>query len=203
MKTKIERHKGLNMYLRKHENYDEYVLHQIKKTANPKLRESLQGRWDGRKIHFLREFAKIHGMVPKGAKAVCLGARLGEEVEALNELDYDAIGIDLVPCEPLVIKGDFHDMPFDDLSFDLVYSNSVDHIYKLDKFVSEIKRVLRTPGFVYFRLASPEDYGNYESIRFEYIDQIIQFFPRFQVLLNESNKREGRFERVNLLMKRS
>ena len=191
------------MYLRKHKNYDEYVSHQIKKTANPELRESLQSRWNNRKVHFCREFVKIQGMVPKGAKAICLGARLGEEVEVLNELGYDAIGIDLVQCEPLVIKGDFHDIPFEDSSFDLVYSNSVDHIYKLDKFISEIKRVLRTPGFVYFRLASPEDYGKYESIKFEYIDQIIQFFPEFQVLLNESNKREGRFERVNLLMKHS
>jgi len=191
------------MYLRKHKNYDEYVSHQIKKTANPELRESLQNRRKNLVLKFRREFLKIKDLIPPNTKALCLGARLGEEVEALNELGYDATGIDLIPCEPLVVKGDFHDMPFEDSSFDLVYSNSVDHVYKLDKFISETNRVLRTPGFVYFRLASPEDYGNYESIRFEYIDQIIQFFPRFQVLLNESNKRDGRYERVNLLMKRS
>ena len=61
-------------------------------------------------------------------------------------LGKDAIGIDLVPCEPLVIEGDFHDLSFSDGSFDFVFSNVFDHALYPDKFLKEISRVLSNRG---------------------------------------------------------
>ena len=59
---------------------------------------------------------------------LCLGARTGQEVVALKELGVEnSIGIDIVPHEPNVIKGDIHDLDFKDETFDFVYTNIIDH----------------------------------------------------------------------------
>lgn len=59
-----------------------------------------------------------------------------------------AIGIDLVPHPPLVIKGDMHNLKFEDNEFDLIYTNVVDHIYYIEKCFSEKRRVLREGGIL-------------------------------------------------------
>ena len=187
------------MERRKYKNYAGYTAHQIKKTADPKLKKRLDNRRAPRINDFVAEFTRIKDLIPKDTKALCLGARYGEEVEALQNLGYDAIGIDLVPHEPLVIKGDFHNIPFDDSSFDLVYSNSTDHIYDLDKFAAETKRVLKENGFVYVRLAPPDSYGSFESIKIS-IPEFIQRFPEFAILYKWTNKKEGLSLRTGLLL---
>ena len=77
-------------------------------------------------------------------KCLCFGARTGQEVVALNEIGMEAKGIDIVPQEPYVIKGDIHDAPFVDDTFDFVFTNIVDHSIYPQKFMSEIERVLKS-----------------------------------------------------------
>ena len=88
-------------------------------------------------------------VVRKGARTVlCLGVRLGTEVRALHSLGYFAIGIDLNPGEenPYVLPGDFHSVVFPDGSVDAVYTNTLDHVFDLDKMIGEIRRLLRPDG---------------------------------------------------------
>jgi len=58
----------------------------------------------------------------------------------------------LIPRLPFVIKGDWHNLYFKDESYDLVYSNALDHVLYFDKFLSEIERVLKPNGIVFFQL---------------------------------------------------
>jgi SAM-dependent methyltransferase len=89
-------------------------------------------------------------------KLLCLGARTGCEVKAAKERGFDAIGIDLYPVgdSGLVIKGDWHSLPFRDVSFDNVYTNSMDHCYDFEKSLMEAKRVLRPEGIYIFETDS-------------------------------------------------
>lgn len=152
------------MQRREYPDYDTYLAHQARKTANPAVIEKLRAKREDRLRHFRGELSILKQYVPAGERAICLGARLGEEVEVLREFGYDAIGIDLVPYPPLVVEGDFHSVPFGDGEFGLVYCNSVDHVYDLTRFAGEVSRVLRPGGFAYFVLRV-NHFGTYESLK--------------------------------------
>lgn len=85
--------------------------------------------------------------VERGARVLCLGARLGGEVAAFRDLGCFAIGVDLNPGidNPWVLYGDFHKLEYPDQCLDIVYSNSLDHCLEPAKVLSEVKRLLR-PG---------------------------------------------------------
>jgi len=70
-------------------------------------------------------------------------------VVALKELGYEnSIGINLVPCEPDVIFGDMHDLPFESASYSAVFTNSFDHSLNPLKFLGEVHRVLKPERIV-------------------------------------------------------
>jgi ubiquinone/menaquinone biosynthesis C-methylase UbiE len=85
-------------------------------------------------------------------KCLCLGARTGQEVVALQQLKMDPIGIDIVPNEPYVIYGDIHDLKYENETFDFSYTNVFDHSIYPSKFISEIERVLKISGHVLIQL---------------------------------------------------
>jgi ubiquinone/menaquinone biosynthesis C-methylase UbiE len=78
---------------------------------------------------------------------------VGEEVSVLKELGIDAIGIDLVDNPPLVIKGDCHNLAFEDKSYDFIFSNIFDHVLYPEKFISEIERVIKPGGHCLLHLS--------------------------------------------------
>ncbi|KFK44505.1 hypothetical protein AALP_AA1G265600 [Arabis alpina] len=126
-------------------SYDYYIQRQLNKTLNPRLRTIWMTRdWD-RKIRVFSKFfqdLKRQNLLSNSSKCLCVGARVGQEVEALKRVGVnDSVGIDLVPYPPLVVKGDFHHQPFDDETFDFEFSNVFDHALYPDKFVGEIERV--------------------------------------------------------------
>jgi SAM-dependent methyltransferase len=132
---------------REYESYDDYVRHQKEKTTDPVRREKWLGAEWQLKLDGFREIFEAHRS-RLGTTALCLGARTGQEVRALLDLGVEAIGIDLVPCEPLVRAGDIHALDFEDGSFDFVFSNVFDHALHADRFVAEIERVCRPSGHI-------------------------------------------------------
>ncbi|CAH2041072.1 unnamed protein product, partial [Thlaspi arvense] len=68
----------------------------------------------GRKIRVFADFFAVleqRGLLFNESKALCIGARVGQEVEALRRVGVsDSVGIDLVPYPPLVLQGDFSPM---------------------------------------------------------------------------------------------
>jgi len=53
-----------------------------------------------------------------------------------------------VAFPPLVVEGDMHSLRFADGSFDIVYTNVIDHAYDLPKALAEMARVLRPGGLL-------------------------------------------------------
>ena len=136
----------MSMSHRKYKNYDKYLKHQSKKFDigfSKKIKKFMPECFP----NSIRSFEKrVNGFKSyiKQSKILCLGARTGAEVVAFKNLGFiDAIGIDVNPGKnnKYVIKGDFHNMDFEDNTFDTVYSNCIDHAWNLRKLSKEIYRV--------------------------------------------------------------
>lgn len=91
-----------------------------------------------------------------GSKVLDIGAGSG----ALINLIPNAIGLDLVPKHPKIIKGDISNIPFNDKSFDTIFTTEVlEHLDNetLDKGLNEIYRVLQREGHFIITVPYKED----------------------------------------------
>jgi SAM-dependent methyltransferase len=130
-------------------SYGEYLALQRKKTEDLERRTLWLGsEYELKIMHFRKYFeAILPKLINFDQSVLCVAARTGQEVAAIKELGYlNSIGIDLVPCEPYVIFGDMHDLPFSSASYALVFSNSFDHSLDPLKFLEEVHRVLKPEG---------------------------------------------------------
>jgi len=134
------------MHREDYESYAEYLKHQRAGRLDPKKLEWVQERRRERVDAFAAMFRSL-GMSADSA-CLCIGARFGEEVEAGLGCFASCVGVDLVAHPPLVVEGDMHALEFGDGSFDLVYSNVIDHAYDLRRNFAEMERVLAPGGMV-------------------------------------------------------
>lgn len=168
--------------------------HQAKKTNDPVRRKKWLGEeWEVKLNYFEASFRRYKEQFFKAdfKKAIGLGARTGQEIQAFINLGYEAIGIDIVPCEPLVIKGDIHNIPFDDSSYDIVFTNIFDHSLKPEKFASEIERILRPNGMCILHLAIDTSTDPFGVIEIEDSSAVINLFKNSRVILNQEMKEWG------------
>lgn len=130
---------------RQYASYEDYVRHQQSKLQYLDLTE-----YDRIYRPQLRARLEKIPALQKGANVLCLGARLGTEVAAFQELGCFAIGVDLNPGpdNPLVVYGDFHNLSFPAQSVGVVFTNSLDHAFDLEKVIGEIARVLKPGGLL-------------------------------------------------------
>ena len=152
---------------REYRDYNDYIKFQSKKTLNPEKRRKWLGEeWDLKLEGFKREFSKFGNTIGEDTRALCIGARTGQEVVALKEMGVkEVIGIDIVPHPPHVIKGDMHNLEFEDESFDFVYTNVFDHSIDPKKMISEMERVVKVGGFIFLQCQIGIDQDEYtESI---------------------------------------
>jgi len=190
--------------VKKFERYENYVNLQKEKTSDPLRRQKWIENFAHNTQVFKNAFLPYSDLIQydKITGAVCLGARMGEEVAALRELGItDAIGIDLVPYEDLVIEGDIHNLPLEDESVDFVYTNIFDHVLDIDKFFREITRIL-TPGgksFIQLQIGNdldkygvlyigPEGYNFYNNFikgKYELL-RLLEETPKYQTPHNHS-----------------
>lgn len=149
-----------NVKRRNYSNYDEYVMHQIEKAD---VYESAIRKHDAEYEKII--FDRFKNYELNGKSILCLGARFGGEVRAFTNHGALAIGIDLNPGENnyFVLPGDVHKIQFANGSFDIIYTNILDHIYDAKLFFSEIKRVLRQGGHIFFEI-NLEKPTRYEAI---------------------------------------
>ncbi|CAD5192713.1 uncharacterized protein LOC103974577 [Musa acuminata AAA Group] len=138
-------------------SYDDYIKRQLNKTLDPRLRRLWATRdWDRKVRVFARFFADLaaEGLVSNASAALCVGARMGQEVAALRGIGVvGAVGMDLAPAPPLVVAGDFHAQPFTDDSFDFEFSNVFDHALYPERFATEVERTLRPGGVAVLHVA--------------------------------------------------
>ncbi|XVE92269.1 hypothetical protein REPUB_Repub01dG0082100 [Reevesia pubescens] len=167
-------------------SYDSYIKRQLNKTLNPKLRKIWTTRdWD-RKIQVFSRFfheLKLQNLLSNSSKSLCIGARVGQEVEALKRVGVsDSIGIDLVPCPPLVLKADFHNQPFDNETFDFEFSNVFDHALYPQKFVAEIERTLKPEGVCVLHVALSRRADKYSANDLYSVKPLVKLFKRSQLV---------------------
>lgn len=161
-------HEG-DLSTRRYKTYDEYVAHQRSKLEHLVARgESTTIGGAGRVAKFKTRFEQIPEFRKPGS-ALCLGARLGVEVEALIAMGHYAVGIDLNPGPDnrFVVTGDFHALQFADESIDCVYTNSLDHALDVGKVAMEVSRVLKPGGYFVVEIVrgyeEGEGIGEWES----------------------------------------
>ena len=90
-------------------------------------------------------------------------------MHALRNLNYDAIGIDIFVTKnnKYVHYGEFEKIPYENKTFDAIYTNSVDHIFNVKKTVNEIDRVLKKGGYLLINLMKGIEEGHDMAGTFE------------------------------------
>lgn len=117
-----------------------------------------------------------------GDRLLDVGCGPGPDVSTFESAGYDAVGLDLTPAflqaardhEPAAsfVRGDMRDLPFDDATFDGVWSSaSLLHVPRSDAATTlrEFHRVLRPGGVVFCSVKrAPTTSGESEDRHFEY-----------------------------------
>ena len=129
------------MHRESYGSYADYLRHQVAGRLDPGKHAAPE------KVAAFAASFRGFGM-PASSDCLCVGARFGEEVEAGLACFRSCVGVDLVALPPLVVEGDMHDLRFADGSFDVVYTNVIDHAYDLPRAFSEMARVLRPGGLL-------------------------------------------------------
>ncbi|KAF8712733.1 hypothetical protein HU200_010193 [Digitaria exilis] len=167
-------------------SYDDYLKHQLNKTLDPRLRRVWATRdWRRKVTAFAAAFSALQreGLLSNTSRALCVGARLGQEVAALRQVGVsDAVGIDLAPAPPLVVKGDFHAQPFADDAFDFEFSNVFDHALYPDRFAGEIERTLRPGGVAVIHVAVHRRGDKYSANDLLDVQGLVGLFRRCDVV---------------------
>lgn len=101
---------GPGVQSRAYRKYEDYLSHQ-------RLKLGLMGdltEYDARFTDALRQRLAESGLIAKGMRVLCLGARRGAEVKAFQDLGCFAVGLDLNPGRRnrYVLYGDFHSLAF-------------------------------------------------------------------------------------------
>ncbi len=185
---------------RKYANYEEYVAHQSGKLD--RIGDRLRNREDEDRAKFVERFEACPALADARV-VICLGARLGTEVAALHELGHFAVGIDLNPGpgNEYVLVGDFHRIVFPDGSADAIYTNALDHVFDLEKMLSEVRRLLRPGGAFVVDLVSGYEEGfypgAYESIHWRTAEEFTQKLVEIGGLDLEGTRDLGKLGRDN------
>ncbi|TYH77637.1 hypothetical protein ES332_D04G167900v1 [Gossypium tomentosum] len=118
-----------------------------------------------RAVHFYSSVFQdliSEGLLSPHSKSLCVETPLGQEVFALKEIGVEnSIGIFKKAAKPLVVKGEGHQIPFDDNSFDFIFSGGarLDTSARPADFASEIARTLKPEGFVVVHVKANDTYS--------------------------------------------
>ena len=162
---------------RSYDSYDAYLEHQ-----KAKLETHEFGQYDEQFRAALCERLAALDIEWQGRSVLCLGARIGSEVKAFLDLGAFAVGIDLNPGEEnrYVVHGDFHDLQFAPSSVDVVYTNSLDHAFDIERLAKEVLKVLKPDGLFLVEAVQGRDQGInpgfFESFFWKNIDELVRVF---------------------------
>ena len=180
----------------RHASYEDYVKKQIEKTLDPKRISRWKGvEWQIKVDGFENLFKRNEEYITNKKKALCLGSRTGQEVFVLRKLGMEAIGVDLVEFPPYTIKGDIHNLFYEDGMFDLVFTNILDHSLYLQKFISEMERASAKGGIIILNIQENMAFDDYSENIINDSKPIIELFKNSSLL--KSRKIKNTFDRMN------
>ena len=156
--------------------------------------------WKGKEWHikvdgFRHLFKRNEEFLQNKKNSICLGARTGQEVFVLRELGLDSIGIDLAEFPPYTIKGDIHNLEFENEKFDLIFTNILDHSLYLEKFISEMERVCVKDGIIILNIQENIPGDDYSENLINSPEPIIKMFKNS--ILIKNRKIQNTFDQMN------
>jgi len=178
-------------------DYNQYIEHQSKKNDLNAVIDFHTKNWDKITKNFEIRFKRLNFVKDtenkSDKKTLCVGARAGQEVQGLINCGYQSIGIDVNPMkgyEHLVKKGDAHHTNFEDNTFDVIYTNVIDHIYNLPLFIKECNRILKNDGYMIFDFCvTGEGFGEYDIVSLSQASELTDMFPSsWSIVLNDEEK---------------
>jgi SAM-dependent methyltransferase len=187
------------------ENYDQYIKFQKEKTLDEKRRSKwLNDEWDTKTNFFTKIFSNLFNEIEinQNQNCLCIGARTGQEVHALQKLGFSAIGIDIVECKPLVEVGDMHNLKYNDYSFDFIFCNILDHSLYPEKSISEIERVLKTNGYCFLQITVGEATDKYGVTEINSDDGVLKLIKKSEVIFSRSIKHYSIAQNWEILIKK-
>jgi len=173
---------GIDLARKKYKSYSEYLKHQKSKLAT--IKEKWLPEYDIKYRVALRKRLEKAKIVKPKMSVLCLAARIGTEVKSFLDLGCFAVGLDINPGKnnKYVVYGDFHDIQFVDNSVDVIFTNSLDHVFDFDRFIKEIKRVLKPGGFLILEIFKGRQEGMisgyYESVAWDKINDVLDIFTK-------------------------
>ncbi|KAF5737267.1 Methyltransferase [Tripterygium wilfordii] len=102
------------------------------------------------------------GYLASTSKSLCVESASGQDVFTLKEIGVeDSVGIFKKASKPLVIKGEGHRIPFDNNTFDFIFSGggAINKSPRPVAFAAEIARTLRPEGFVVVHVSVNDTYS--------------------------------------------
>lgn len=183
---------------RNYDTYEDYLMHQKHKFNGILKVKGGFTNWTifRYRIKFYRRFSHLSKFLPKSAKILCAGARQGTEVEVLQDLGFkNSFGIDLNPGpeNKYVQEGDFMNLDFENESIDMIYSNSIDHAYDIEKFVAEHYRVLKPNGYALYDI-SIQNSGAFEAVDYDSEEAAFSIiWPFFQKIIKVETEKQWKW----------
>lgn len=170
-------------HTRSYKNYKDYVKFQLEKTSDKdRQKKWLNEEWRLKINIFKQVFNEIE-IIKNCKNCLCLGSRTGQEVVAFKELGIDdTIGIDLHEFKPYTIKGDIHNISFDDNYFDLEFSNILDHSIYPEKFINEINRTLKPGGYFILHYQFGINQDKYTETIIKDHKELCLLFKNFEII---------------------
>ena len=180
----------------RHKKYEDYVNKQLEKTLDPSRIKKWKGKeWQIKVDGFRHLFKRNEEFLQNKKNSICLGARTGQEVFVLRELGLDSIGIDLAEFPPYTIKGDIHNLEFEDEKFDLIFTNILDHSLDLEKFISEMERVCVKDGIIILNTQENIPGDDYSENVINSPEPVIKMFKNS--ILVKNRKIQNTFDQMN------
>ena len=180
----------------RHKKYEDYVNKQLEKTLDPSRIKKWKGKeWQIKVDGFRHLFKRNEEFLQNKKNSICLGARTGQEVFVLRELGLDSIGIDLAEFPPYTIKGDIHNLEFEDEKFDLIFTNILDHSLDLEKFISEMERVCVKDGIIILNTQENIPGDDYSENVINSPEPVIKMFKNS--ILVKNRKIQNTFDKMN------
>jgi SAM-dependent methyltransferase len=167
--------------------YRAYVKSQIQKSYNQSAEQLAAGPiW--RTQHLAGLAAPFISSGTKLATVLCVGCRDARELDALETVcGMKAQGLDLFSDDPRIVVGDMHTMPFEDASFDVVYScHSLEHALNPQAAASEFLRMLKPGGLLIIEVPIRFETTMVDCFDVGSIDKLIALFAtRIETVLHQ------------------
>lgn len=166
-----------------YQDYKEYLKQQIVRAESKWGRKTEHNQIF--KKNLKESWKKIGDSVGTVGKMCCMGCRDGTEVMEFESYypKAEVYGVDIteninsIRGDHKIYLYDFNSLPKEWANtFDLIFSNSLDHAYDVSKTLKEWKRISKNGGHIFVELSTTPENNIEHSFKYSDIDKIFKDF---------------------------